>query len=38
MAGAYGSNLSSYLEANPQALLILLKFRESAEGEALRRD
>jgi hypothetical protein len=38
MAGAYGSNLSSFLERNPKALLSLLKFRETAEGEALRRE
>jgi len=36
MAGAFGSNLSYYLERNPRVLLDLLKFRESPEGEALR--
>jgi SIR2-like domain len=38
MAGAYGSNLSAYIERTPQSLLNLIKFRESAEGEALRRE
>jgi hypothetical protein len=38
MAGAYGSNLSRYFELNPQSLLDLVKFRETAEGEALRRE
>lgn len=38
MAGAFGSNLSTYIERNPAALLLILKFRESAEGEALRRE
>lgn len=38
MAGAFGSNLSGYLEANPRSLLAVLSFRESAEGEALRRE
>ncbi len=38
MAGAFGSNLSAYIERNPGALLGLIKFRESAEGEALRRE
>jgi hypothetical protein len=38
MAGAFGSNLSTYIEGNPGALLGLIKFRESAEGEALRRE
>ena len=38
MAGAYGSNLSSYIETNPNTLLSILQFRESAEGESLRRE
>jgi len=38
MAGAFGSNLSTYIERTPQSLLNLIKFRESAEGEALRRE
>jgi SIR2-like domain len=38
MAGTFGSNLSSYLEVNPRSFLILLKFRESAEGETLRKE
>jgi hypothetical protein len=38
MAGAFGSNLSTYIERNPGALLGLIKFRESTEGEALRRE
>jgi hypothetical protein len=38
MVGAYGCNLSGYIENNPRALLSFLKFRESAEGEALRRE
>lgn len=38
MAGALGSNLSGYLEANPRILLNILSFRESTEGVALRRE
>jgi hypothetical protein len=38
MAGTFGSNLSNYIESNPGALLGLIKFREAAEGEALRRE
>ncbi len=38
LAGAFGSNLSTYLEGNPSALLRILKFRGSAEGEAFRRE
>ncbi|WP_263366474.1 SIR2 family NAD-dependent protein deacylase [Edaphobacter bradus] len=38
MAGVFGSNLSEYLEKNPGLFLSLLKFRESTEGEALRRE
>jgi hypothetical protein len=38
LAGAFGSNLSTYIERNPSALLRVLKFRESTEGEAFRRE
>lgn len=38
LAGAYGSNLSGYIERNPSALLRILQFRESGEGEAFRRE
>ncbi|HEV3040650.1 MAG TPA: SIR2 family protein [Candidatus Angelobacter sp.] len=38
LAGTYGSNLSTYIERNPHSLLSILKFRESTEGEALRRE
>ena len=38
MAGAFGSNLSTYVERNPQSLMGVIKFRESVEGEALRRE
>jgi hypothetical protein len=38
VAGAFGQNLSTFLERNPRALLEVLKLRESAEGEALRRE
>jgi hypothetical protein len=38
LTGAYGSNLSSYIERNPGALLRILEFRESGEGEAFRRE
>lgn len=38
MAGAFGSNLSFYFETNPRHLLDLLRFRESSEGESLRRE
>jgi hypothetical protein len=38
LTGAYGSNLSTFIEQNQTALLSILKFRESREGEALRRE
>ncbi len=38
MSGAFGSNLSAYIERNPRTLLDLLKFRETNEAEALRRE
>ena len=38
LAGAYGSNLSTYIERNPYALLRILEFRQSGEGEAFRRE
>lgn len=38
LTGAYGSNLSHYIENNPAVLLKILEFRESGEGEALRRE
>jgi hypothetical protein len=38
LAGAYGSNLSSYIERNPSVLLKILDFRGTTEGEALRRE
>ncbi len=38
MSGAFGSNLSAYIERNPRTLLDLLKFRETHEAEALRRE
>jgi SIR2-like domain len=38
MSGAFGSNLSAYIERNPKALLDLLKYRETNEAEALRRE
>lgn len=38
MAGAFGSNLSGHFEKNPQLLLDLVRFRESPEGQALRRE
>jgi hypothetical protein len=38
MSGVFGSNTSGFFEKNPRSLLQLLKFRESAEGEALRRE
>jgi hypothetical protein len=38
MSGAFGSNLSSYIEHNPKVLLDLIKFRETNEAEALRRE
>jgi hypothetical protein len=38
MSGAFGSNLNAYIERNPGTLLDLLKFRETNEAEALRRE
>jgi hypothetical protein len=38
MSGAFGSNLSAYIERYPRTLLDLLKFRETNEAEALRRE
>lgn len=38
MVGAFGSNLSTYIERNPGTLINLIKFRESGEGAALRRE
>ncbi len=38
LAGAYGTNVSAYLERNPGALLRILEFRQSGEGEAFRRE
>lgn len=38
ISGAYGSNLSGYFERDPARLLDIIKFRDSAEGEALRRE
>jgi hypothetical protein len=38
LTGAYGSNLSSYIETHPDVLLKILEFRGSGEGEALRRE
>jgi SIR2-like domain len=38
LSGAYGSNLSSFIEAQPKSLLEVLKFRESPEGAVLRRE
>ncbi len=38
MSGAFGSNLSAYIERNPRTLLDLLKFRETNEAEVLRRE
>jgi hypothetical protein len=38
LAGAYGSNVSAYIERNPGALLRILEFRQSGEGEAFRRE
>jgi hypothetical protein len=38
LAGAFGANLSAYFERNPRQLLDIIKFRESSEGEALRRE
>lgn len=38
MSGAFGSNLSAYVERNPKSLLDLLKFRETNEAGALRRE
>ncbi len=36
--GAYGSNVSGYLERNPNSIFKILEFRESSEGESLRRE
>jgi len=38
MSGVFGSNLNAYIEGNPKTLLDLLKFRETNEAEALRRE
>jgi hypothetical protein len=38
VSGVFGSNLSAYIERNPKTLLDLLKFRETNEAEALRRE
>lgn len=38
LTGAYGSNLSTFIEQHQTVLLSVLKFRESSEGEALRRE
>ena len=38
MCGAFGSNLNAYIERNPKTILDLLKFRETSEAEALRRE
>jgi SIR2-like domain len=38
MSGAFGSNLSAYIERYPRTLLDLLKFRETNEAGALRRE
>ena len=38
VSGTYGSNLSEFIERNPPVYLEIMKFRESAEGEALRRE
>lgn len=38
MSGAFGSNLSSYIENFPLTLLNILKFRETTEGIQLRRE
>lgn len=38
MSGAFGSNLSAFIERNPRILLDLLKFRETNEAGALRRE
>lgn len=38
MSGAFGSNLNAHIERNPRTLLDLLKFRETNEAEALRRE
>jgi hypothetical protein len=38
LGGAFGSNLSTFIEKHPHALLSIVQFRESAEGEALRRE
>lgn len=38
MSGAFGSNLSDSIERNPALLLEIIKFRDSAEGEAFRRE
>ena len=38
MSGASGCNLSGEIEKNPRSLLSIIKFRESVEGEELRRE
>jgi hypothetical protein len=38
LGGTLGSNLSLFIERNPAVLLSIIQFRESAEGEALRRE
>jgi hypothetical protein len=38
LSGVFGSNLSTYIEQNPRTLIDLLKFRETKEAEALRRE
>lgn len=38
ISGAYGSNLSEYIERKPALLLDIIKFRDSTEGEAFRRE
>jgi hypothetical protein len=38
LSGTYGSNVSAYIENDPPTLLRILKFRESSEGEAFRRE
>ena len=38
MSGRYGTNLSEMLEKRPALLLDIVRFRETAEGESLRRE
>jgi hypothetical protein len=38
LTGAFGLNASSFLETNPRTFLEILAFRETAEGQALRRE